>query len=380
MQGRRPVSADFRLRDLATYEEWYVEHAAPGAARRGRLRAARAATATRSRGADARRQPGLLPDGGDPRARAAGARRPDRRRGHRRQDRRLRARAARATDDDALRLRRRERHALRRRHATATRRRSSRSSARSAPTSRHVHPAPACRSTRASWSSCYVTPTRAEAATCVALLRGGLRRRAVRRARRRARRACATCARRTSAASTSHADARTGKVLVFAAIDNLWKGTSSQAVQNLNLMFGRDETRGPACEPGFFRSRWVEVPERRRARSPARRCRAGFRAAGVAGGHQAVGRARRRAARLRRAEARRAPRASRARARCAAPVLVTRERAPARRAARRSPSTPATPTRRPAGRGLDEAARMQGAAAMVARRRPRTASRSARPA
>jgi len=42
----------------------------------------------------------------------------------------------------------------------------------------------------------------------------------------------------------AHADARTGKIFVFAAIDNLWKGTASQAVQNLNLMFGLDETRG----------------------------------------------------------------------------------------------------------------------------------------
>ncbi len=41
-----------------------------------------------------------------------------------------------------------------------------------------------------------------------------------------------------------HAEARTGKVHVFAAIDNLWKGTSSQAVQSLNLMFGRPETEG----------------------------------------------------------------------------------------------------------------------------------------
>jgi N-acetyl-gamma-glutamyl-phosphate reductase len=39
-------------------------------------------------------------------------------------------------------------------------------------------------------------------------------------------------------------DEHTGKVLVFSAIDNLWKGTSSQAVQNLNLMFGMDETEG----------------------------------------------------------------------------------------------------------------------------------------
>jgi N-acetyl-gamma-glutamyl-phosphate reductase len=42
----------------------------------------------------------------------------------------------------------------------------------------------------------------------------------------------------------AHADERTGKVFVFAAIDNLWKGTSSQAVANLNLMFGLPEGRG----------------------------------------------------------------------------------------------------------------------------------------
>jgi len=40
------------------------------------------------------------------------------------------------------------------------------------------------------------------------------------------------------------ADARTGKVLVFSAIDNLWKGSASQAVQNLNLMYGLPETAG----------------------------------------------------------------------------------------------------------------------------------------
>jgi N-acetyl-gamma-glutamyl-phosphate reductase len=41
-------------------------------------------------------------------------------------------------------------------------------------------------------------------------------------------------------------DERTQKAFVFAAIDNLWKGASSQAVQNLNLMFGFDETVGLA--------------------------------------------------------------------------------------------------------------------------------------
>ncbi|MCW3065672.1 MAG: N-acetyl-gamma-glutamyl-phosphate reductase [Solirubrobacterales bacterium] len=41
-------------------------------------------------------------------------------------------------------------------------------------------------------------------------------------------------------------DERTGKVLVFAAIDNLWKGTSSQAIQSLNLMLRRPEGEGIA--------------------------------------------------------------------------------------------------------------------------------------
>ncbi len=43
-----------------------------------------------------------------------------------------------------------------------------------------------------------------------------------------------------------HCDARTGRILAFASIDNLWKGAASQAIQNLNLMFGRDEREGLA--------------------------------------------------------------------------------------------------------------------------------------
>jgi N-acetyl-gamma-glutamyl-phosphate reductase len=35
-----------------------------------------------------------------------------------------------------------------------------------------------------------------------------------------------------------------GRVLAFSAIDNIWKGASGQAVQNLNLMLGLDETAG----------------------------------------------------------------------------------------------------------------------------------------
>jgi N-acetyl-gamma-glutamyl-phosphate reductase len=43
-----------------------------------------------------------------------------------------------------------------------------------------------------------------------------------------------------------HRDERTGRVIAFGAIDNLWKGAASQAVQNLNLMFGYDEREGIA--------------------------------------------------------------------------------------------------------------------------------------
>ncbi len=35
-----------------------------------------------------------------------------------------------------------------------------------------------------------------------------------------------------------------GRVLAFSAIDNLWKGASGQGIQNLNLMLGLDETEG----------------------------------------------------------------------------------------------------------------------------------------
>ncbi|MEA2386590.1 MAG: N-acetyl-gamma-glutamyl-phosphate reductase [Thermoleophilaceae bacterium] len=43
-----------------------------------------------------------------------------------------------------------------------------------------------------------------------------------------------------------HATVVNGSVIVFAAIDNLWKGAAGQAVQDLNLMLGYDETEGLA--------------------------------------------------------------------------------------------------------------------------------------
>jgi N-acetyl-gamma-glutamyl-phosphate reductase len=39
-------------------------------------------------------------------------------------------------------------------------------------------------------------------------------------------------------------DERTGRAMAFAAIDNLWKGAAGQAIQNLNLMLGLEETDG----------------------------------------------------------------------------------------------------------------------------------------
>jgi len=44
-------------------------------------------------------------------------------------------------------------------------------------------------------------------------------------------------------------DSRTGRVLAFAAIDNLGKGAAGQAVQNANLMFGLPEAAGLGDRP-----------------------------------------------------------------------------------------------------------------------------------
>ena len=67
-------------------------------------------------------------------------------------------------------------------------------------------------------------------------------------------------------------DRAAGRALVFAAIDNLWKGAAGQAVQNLNLMLGLAGDGGARSErpDGFFRSRWVEAPGGRRGARPGR--------------------------------------------------------------------------------------------------------------
>ena len=46
-------------------------------------------------------------------------------------------------------------------------------------------------------------------------------------------------------------DDRTGKLIVVSLIDNLMKGQAGSAVQNMNIMFGLDETEG-LLHPGIF--------------------------------------------------------------------------------------------------------------------------------
>ena len=46
-------------------------------------------------------------------------------------------------------------------------------------------------------------------------------------------------------------DTRTGRIIMMGAIDNLVKGAAGQAVQNMNLLFGLDETEGLNLVPMF---------------------------------------------------------------------------------------------------------------------------------
>ena len=48
-----------------------------------------------------------------------------------------------------------------------------------------------------------------------------------------------------------HIDKRTGRVTVMSAIDNLVKGASGQAVQNMNILFGLDEKTGLTTLPSY---------------------------------------------------------------------------------------------------------------------------------
>jgi N-acetyl-gamma-glutamyl-phosphate reductase len=44
-------------------------------------------------------------------------------------------------------------------------------------------------------------------------------------------------------------DAQSGRLVIVSVIDNLVKGASGQAIQNMNIMFGLDETLGLLIPP-----------------------------------------------------------------------------------------------------------------------------------
>ena len=149
------LSADFRLRDTAVYEEWYREHQAPellDEAVYGLPELYR----EQIRDADDRGQPGLLSHRHGARAGAAGPGRADRGRGDRRQVGRL-GRRARRHREDPLRHRRRERQPLRRARPSPHARRSSRSWPRSGPTLRITFTPHLLPLDQGELVSCYVT-------------------------------------------------------------------------------------------------------------------------------------------------------------------------------------------------------------------------------
>lgn len=49
-----------------------------------------------------------------------------------------------------------------------------------------------------------------------------------------------------------HLDTRTGRAVLVSAIDNMVKGAAGQAIQNMNLLFGLDETTGLEMIPPSF--------------------------------------------------------------------------------------------------------------------------------
>lgn len=49
-----------------------------------------------------------------------------------------------------------------------------------------------------------------------------------------------------------HTDTRTGRLIVVSAIDNMVKGAAGQAVQNMNIILGVEETAGLSMVPPAF--------------------------------------------------------------------------------------------------------------------------------
>ena len=259
------LSADFRLVDAAIYERWYGPHGEPEL-----LENAVYGLTELDRERDPRRragrQPGLLSDRRAARAGAAGRARPDRLGDRRRQVGRLGRRARRGRARSLVQPDR-ERRPLRRPTATATCPRSSRSCRRlgaDVDGRRFVpHLLPIDQGLLA---SCYVELTEPVEGIADAV-RGALRRRAVRRGRRDAA-GRARGPRHEPLPDLRRARSASAARSCFAAIDNLWKGAAGQAIQNLNLMLGFEETEGLLMTASSSASRWVRGPAGRRGARP----------------------------------------------------------------------------------------------------------------
>ena len=328
---RRPTSA---CASLDIYEQWYGAHPRARAARRRRLRAAPSCTATQIAGADIVANPGCFPTAAllalAPLARAGSIADVviDAKTG--RVGRRARAdgtthfvdRPTRTSTPTAS-------------PATATRPRSTRSSAslgapiRATTFVPHLVPLD-----QGELVSCYVTPARAGRRRRAGALFAAAyadepfveladRRPGVRDVR--DTNFCRIPPRRRAHAARSSC---------FAAIDNLWKGAASQAVQNLNLMFGVPEETVEGLRERLLRTRaGSRLPALGARGRPRAGLPAGFRAAGVAAGIKPSGGTDVGLLVCDAPETTSAARFTRSGV-LAAPVLVTRERCAPGRAAR----------------------------------------------
>ena len=286
------LSADFRLRDLPTYERWYGPHGEPDLledAVYGLTELHR----DRVREAELVANPGCYPTAAMLALAPLAERGADRATVVIDAKSGVSGRRARAAID-SLRRRRRELQPLRGRGPPPRARDRAGAARRSgADGAADLRPAPAAARPGARWRAATSTLRASlDADELRDALRGALRGRALRRGRRgaagRARRA-----RHATSAGSRVASTRAGPRARLRAIDNLWKGAAGQAIQNLNLMLGLDETEGlgvsAAAVDAFLRSRWVDAPDGRRgARPAAARARLPRRPASPAGSRAAA--------------------------------------------------------------------------------------------
>ena len=239
-------------------------------------------------------------------------------------------------------------------------------------------------------ADCYVTPTRpVDDAELAELFAAAYARRAVRRGASTRRRARATCRRPTSAACSPRPTRTPARCSCSRRSTTSGRAPPRRRVQNLNVMFGLPETEGlrERAAPGDGRRPAAAVlplalgaaPEHVRELAPDAGLPAGFRAAGVACGIKPSGDPDLGPAGVRRRDARqrgalhRQRHARRAGARHAASAAGSQ----ALRAVLANSGCANAAT---GGRGLDDAAKTQGAAALARRRASRPRWRSPRPA